>query len=69
MEYNSAIRSLIADLRRHLDRALAQHTGHYPFTGDVWQVALLDLRSNASRRWPATRGVIDLRPIEPPDFP
>jgi hypothetical protein len=26
------------------------------FAGEVWQVALLDLPVNASRRWPATRG-------------
>ena len=31
----------------------------------MWQVALLDLRINASRRWPATRGVLDFRSIEP----
>jgi integrase len=31
----------------------------------VWQVALLGLHVNASRRWPATQGVIDLSVIEP----
>ena len=31
----------------------------------MWQVALLDLRVNASRRWPATQGVVDFRGIEP----
>ena len=40
-------------------------TGADPFAGDVWQVALLDLPVNASRRWPGTQGVIDLRLIEP----
>ena len=55
--YNSATRGLFRDLRRHLDRAWAQHTGADPFAGDVWQVALLDLPVNASRRWPATQGV------------
>jgi integrase len=65
VQYNSAIRSLFHDLRRHLDRAWTQHTGIDPFAGDVWQVALLDLQANASRRWPATRGVIDFRPIQP----
>ena len=65
MGYNSAIRGLFRDLRRHLDRAWAQHTGLDPFAGDVWQVALLDLQSNPSRRWPATTGVIDFRPIQP----
>jgi integrase len=65
VQYNSAIRSLFRDLRRHLDRAWTQHTGLDPFAGDVWQVALLDLQSNPSRRWPATRGVIDFGPIQP----
>ena len=64
VQYNSAIKGLFADLRRHLDRAWAQHTRADPFAGDVWQVALLDLQSNASRRWPATQGVVDFRPIE-----
>jgi integrase len=65
VQYNSAIRGMFGDLRRHLDRAWAQYTGVDPFAGDLWQVALLDLQSNASRRWPATRGVIDFRPIQP----
>jgi len=65
VQYNSAIRGMFRDLRRHLDRAWAQHTGADPFIGDVWQVALLDLQSNASRRWPATAGVIDFRAIQP----
>ena len=64
-EYNSASRGLFRDLRRHLDRAWTQHTGADPFLGDLWQVALLDLQPNASRRWPATQGVIDFRGIEP----
>jgi hypothetical protein len=64
MVYNTATRGLLRDLRRHLDRAWAHYTGADPFTGDVWQVALLDLPVNASRRWPATRGVIDFRVIE-----
>ena len=61
MVYNAATRGLFRDLRRHLDRAWAQHTGTDPFAGDVWQVALLDLPINASRRWPATQGVLDFR--------
>ena len=65
MRYNSATRGLFRDLRRHLDRAWAQYSGTDPFAGDVWQVALLDLRVNASRRWPATQGVLDFRVIEP----
>jgi hypothetical protein len=63
--YNSATRGLFRDLRRHLDRAWTQYTGLDPFAGDVWQVALLDLQSNPSRRWPATKGLIDFRPIQP----
>ena len=66
MQYNSATRGLFRDLRRHLERAWGQHTGADPFAGDLWQVALLDLQTNASRRWPATQGVVDFRPIEPP---
>jgi integrase len=65
MQYNAATRGLFRDLRRHLDRGWAQHAGADPFAGDVWQVALLDLRINASRRWPATRGVLDFRGVEP----
>ena len=65
-EYNSATRGLFRDLRRHLDRAWVQHTGTDPTAGDLWQVALLGLHPNASRPWPATHGVVDFRPIEPP---
>lgn len=64
VQYNSSIRGLFGDLRRHLDRAWAQHSGADPFAGDVWQVGLLDLQSNGSRRWPATQGVVDFRTIE-----
>jgi integrase len=66
MLYNTATRGLFRDLRRHLDRAWAQYADADPFTGDVWQVALLDLPINASRRWPATQGVVDFRVIELP---
>jgi integrase len=65
-QYDTGTRGLFRDLRRHLDQAWAQYRGADPFAGDVWQVALLDLHVNASRRWPATQGVIDLRVIEPP---
>ena len=34
------------------------------FAGEVWQVALLGLQPNPSRRWPATQGIIDFRPVE-----
>lgn len=66
MQYNAATRGLFRDLRRHLERAWAQHSGTDPFAGDVWQVALIELQANASRRWPATQGVVDFRSIEPP---
>ena len=65
MQYNAATRGLFRDLRRHLDRAWAQYADADPLAGDVWQVALLDLPINASRRWPATQGVIDFQVIEP----
>jgi integrase len=59
MVYNAATRGLFRSLRRHLDRARARYAGADPSAGDVWQVALLDLSINASRRWPATQGVLD----------
>jgi len=62
--YNAASRGLFRDLRRHVDRAWAHYAGTDPLAGDVWQVALLDLRVNASRRWHATQGVIDFRVVE-----
>ena len=64
VQYNSATRGLFRDLRRHLDQARAAWTGADPFAGEVWQVALLGLQPNPSRRWPATQGVIDFRLIE-----
>lgn len=64
MVYNNSTRGLFRDLRRHLDRACAHHSGVDPFVGDVWQVALLDLQHNASRPWPCTRGVVDFSVIE-----
>ena len=65
VQYNAGTRGLFRDLRRHADRARARYAGTDPFAGDVWQVALLDLPVNASRRWAATQGVIDLQVIEP----
>ena len=47
-----------------LSAAQHQYAGADPFAGDVWQVALLDLPVNASRRWPATQGEIDFGVIE-----
>jgi hypothetical protein len=64
VQYNATTRGLFRDLLRHLDRAWAEYGGADPFIGDVWQVALLDLQINASRRWPATHGMIDFRVIE-----
>ncbi len=63
--YNSDIRSLFRDLRRYLDQAWMAHAGADPYAGEVWEVALLDLQTNASRPWPpATEGTIDFRPVE-----
>lgn len=64
VQYNSAARGLFRDLRRHLDRAWVAHTGVDPYAADVWEVALLDLQSNGSRRWPATQGVVDFGVVE-----
>ena len=64
VQYNPAVRGLFQDLLRHLDQARARYSGADPFAGDVWQVALLELPVNASRRCAATQGVIDLRVIE-----
>ena len=64
--YNTATRGLFRDLRRHLDRLWIPYAGTDPFAGDVWQVALLDLPINASRRWSATQGVVDFSVIEQP---
>ncbi len=63
-QYNSAIRGLFCDLARHLERAWVAYSGADPYLGDVWEVALLDLQSNGSRRWPATEGAIDFGVIE-----
>ncbi len=64
VQYNSAIKGLFRDLRRHLERAWNQYTGTDPYVSDVWRVELLDLQSNGSRRWPATKGTVDFGPIE-----
>jgi integrase len=64
VQYNSAARGLFRDLRRHLDRGWVAHTGRDPYAGDVWEVALLDLQANGSRRWPATLGVVEFAPVE-----
>jgi integrase len=65
-QYNSAIRGLLGDLRRHLDRAFALHSGVDPYAGDLWEVRLLDLQINAARRWPARQGIVDFADIEVP---
>src|SRR5206468_1607307 len=61
LQYNTATRGLFRDLRRHLDRAWAQYTDADPFTGDVWQVALLDLPVHARRRPAATQRRLSFR--------
>jgi integrase len=64
LQYNSAIKGLFRDLRRYLERAWMSYRGIDPYAGDLWEVALLDLCSNGSRRWPATDGVVDFGPVE-----
>lgn len=64
MKNNSEAKALLRDLGRILERAWILHTGADPYAGDLWQVALLDLQSNGSRRYPATQGVLDLGPID-----
>ena len=64
VQYNSVIRGLFRDLRRHLERAWMAQTGADPYSGDIWEVGLLDLQPNGSRRWPARQGVIDFGDIE-----
>jgi integrase len=64
VQYNSEIKGLFRDLRRHLERAWTQYIGTDPYAGDVWRVELLDLQSNGSRRWPATEGTVEFGAIE-----
>lgn len=65
VQYNSDIRSLFRDLGRYLNLAWISYTGADPCAGEIWEVALLELKTNASRPWPpATEGVIDFRPVE-----
>ena len=65
VQYNPAVRGLFRDLHRYVNQARVRYSGTDPFDGDLWQVALLELPVNGSRRWPATLGTIDLRVIEP----
>ena len=64
LQYNGAVTGVFVDLRRYLERAWTHYSGTDPYAGDVWRVALLDLQSNGSRRWPATEGTIDFSSIE-----
>jgi len=64
VQYNSIIRGLFQDLRRHVERAWVAHVGADPYAGDLWEVGLLDLQPNGSRRWPARQGVVDFGDIE-----
>jgi integrase len=59
VQYNSIIRGLFRDLQRHLERAWVAFTGADPTAGDLWEIGLLDLQPNGSRRWAARCGVID----------
>ncbi len=64
LQYNATAKGLARDLRRHIERAWCSYTGADPCAGDVWELALLDLQSNGSRRYPVTEGVVDFRPID-----
>jgi integrase len=64
LQYNSAVKGLFRDLRRYLERAWVVYSGVDPYSGDVWEVALLELQSNGSRRWPAKEGAVDFRQVE-----
>jgi integrase len=66
IQYNSIIRGMFRDLQRHLQRAWVAHTGTDPYAGDVWEVRLLDLQLNGSRRWAARLGVVDFAAIRLP---
>ena len=63
-QYNATAKGLARDLGRHLDRAWCSYVGTDPYAGDVWELALLDLEANGSRRHPVTVGVVDFRAIE-----
>jgi len=63
MQYNAAAKGLVRDLGRHLERAWILYTGADPYAGDCWEVAQCDLQPNGSRRYRATEGVVDFRPI------
>ena len=63
MQYNAAAKGLVRDLGRHLQQAWSRFSGADPYGGDCWEVAPLGLFPNGSRRYPATSGVIDFRPI------
>ena len=64
LQYNSITRGIFRDLRRHVERGWVGHSGTDPYAGDVWELGLLDLQPNGSRRWPARVGVVDFGDIE-----
>lgn len=63
MQYNAAAKGLLRDLSRHLELAWSTYSGADPYAGDCWKVAPLDLQPNGSRRYRATEGVVDFRPV------
>lgn len=63
MQYNAAAKGLVRDLGRHLEQAWILYSGADPYAGDCWEVAQCDLQPNGSRRYRATEGVVDFRPI------
>jgi integrase len=63
LQYNATAKGLARDVGRHIGRAWCSYTGQDPCAGDVWDLGLLDLQANGSRRHPVTAGVVDFRPI------
>lgn len=63
LQYNATAKGLARDLGRHIERAWCNYTGADPCAGDVWDLALLDLEANGSRRHSVTAGVVDFGPI------
>jgi integrase len=63
LQYNATAKGLARDVGRHIGRAWCAYTGQDPCAGDVWDLGLLDLQANGSRRHPVTAGVVDFGAI------
>ena len=64
VQYNSAIKGCSATCAGIWNGPGPSTAAPTRYAGDVWQVALLDLHVNGSRRWPATEGIVDFGAIE-----